>query len=241
MRGILLVARRDFAAYVNTLWGWIIIAVALLLDGLFFHAMALTKTAQYSSEVLSKFYFYSGGVALGVGVVVTMRLFAEERQVGTMVLLESSPLSDRQLVFGKYLSAMMFMGFLHLLTLYMPAMIFVNGKVAWEQIAVGYFGIMLMSSAGVAMGTWASSVSRNQILAAVLGAVLVLLFVFCHWLAQVVDAPFKTLFANMAFYAKQFAPFEDGRLNTSNVVYFVSVTFAFLLLAAQSLTARRWE
>jgi ABC-2 type transport system permease protein len=241
MRGILLVARRDFAAYVNTIWGWLIIAVALFIDGVFFHALALTNTAQYSADVLSKFFFNSGGVALGVGVVVTMRLFAEERQTGTMVLLESSPLSDRQLVFGKYLSAMMFMAFLHLLSLYMPAMIFVNGKVSIEQIAVGYLGIMLMSSAGVAIGTWASSVSRNQILAAVLGGVLVLMFVLCHWLAKVTDAPFKELFANAAFYAKQFAPFEDGRVNTENVFYFVSLTFGFLLLATQSLTARRWE
>jgi ABC-2 type transport system permease protein len=100
---------------------------------------------------------------------------------------------------------------------------------------------MLMSSAGVAIGTWASSVSRNQILAAVLGGVLVLMFVLCHWLAKVTDAPFKELFANAAFYAKQFAPFEDGRVNTENVFYFVSLTFGFLLLATQSLTARRWE
>ncbi len=237
----MLVARRELAAYVNTYWGWTIIFVALLLDGLFFQALALTTTAQYSADVLSKFFFYTGGVALGIGVFVTMRLFAEERQTGTMVLLESSPLTDRQLVLGKYLSAMMFMGLVHVLTLYMPAMIFVNGKIGHAQIAVGYLGVMLMCSAGVAMGTWASSISRNQILAAAIGGVLVLLFVFCHWLAKLTDPPFKALFANAAFYAKQFAPFEDGRINTENVVYFVSVTFAFLLLATQSLTARRWE
>ena len=241
MRGILLVARRDFAAYVNTIWGWLILTVALLLDGLLFNALAMTNTAQYSADVLRQFFFYSGGVALAIGIFVTMRLFAEERQTGTMVLLESSPLSDRQLVLGKYLSAMMFMAFFHLLSLYMPAMIFVNGKVSYAEIGVGYLGILLMSSAGVAMGTWASSVSRNQILAAALGGVAVFFFVFCHWLSRVTDPPFNSLFSSIAFYAKQFAPFEDGRINTENVVYFVSVTFGFLLLATQSLTARRWE
>ena len=241
MNGIFLIARRELAAYVNTYWGWTIIFVALLLDGLFVQALALTNTAQYSADVLSKFFFYSGGVALGVGVFVTMRLFAEERQTGTMVLLESSPLSDRQLVLGKYLGAMLFMALLQALTVYMPAMISVNGKIATSQIAVGYLGVMLMSSAGIAMGTWASSVSRNQILAAAIGGVLVLLFVLCHHLARVVDPPFKAVFANAAFYAKPFAPFIDGRINTENVVYFGSVTFGFLLLATRSLTARRWE
>ena len=241
MRGILLVARRDFAAYINTYWGWIIIAVALLLDGLLFQAFAITNTAQYSADVLSKFFFYTGGVALGVGVVITMRLFAEERQTGTMVILESSPLSDRQLVMGKYLSAMMLMVLLHALTAYMPAMIFVNGKIGYDEIAVGYFGILLMSSAGIAIGTWASAISRNQILAAVVGAIVVLMFVLCHWLAKVTDPPFNGFFSQVAFYAKQFAAFEDGRINTENVVYFLSVTFGFLLLATQALTARRWE
>ena len=237
----MLVARREFAAYVNTYWGWIIIAAALLLDGVLFQALALTSTAQYSADVLSKFFYYGGGVGLAVGVFTTMSLFAEERQTGTMVLLESSPLSSGQLVLGKFLGAMLLMGVFQVLTLYMPAMIFVNGKIGYAQIAVGYFGVMLMCSAGVAMGTWASSISRNQILAVVIGAVLVFFFVFCHWLAKLTDSPFKELFSSAAFYAKQFAPFEDGRINTENVVYFVSVTFGFLLLATQSLTARRWE
>lgn len=241
MRGILLVARRDFAAYVNTYWGWVIITVALLLDGVLFQAVGVTNTPQYSADVLKQFFYTHGGVSLAVGVVTTMRLFAEERQTGTMVLLESSPLSDRQLVIGKYLSAMMLMALFQLLTLYMPGMILVNGKIGYDQIAVGYFGVMLMASAGIAVGTWTSSISRNQILAAVLGAIVVMFFVMCFRIAKVTDPPFNTLFTQVAFYMKQFAPFEEGRINTENVVYFGSVTFGFLLLATQALTARRWE
>jgi ABC-2 type transport system permease protein len=241
MSGILLVARRDFAAYVNTIWGWVILAIALFIDGMFFNAWGLTNTPQYSAEVLERFFYVSGGVTLIAGVFITMRLFAEERQTGTIVLLESSPLSDRQLVIGKYLSAMFFLGTFSLLTLYIPAMIFVNGKVSNEEIAVGYLGVLLMGSAGVSIGTWASSLARNQILAGAISAVGTVFFVMCWLLSRVTDAPFKAIISYVAFFDKQFKPFQEGRINTEAVVFFASVTFAFLLLSTQSLTARRWE
>lgn len=241
MRGIFLVAGRDFAAYINTIWGWTILGIALLIDGVFFNAWGLTNTPQYSAEVLERFFYINGGVTLIAGVFITMRLFAEERQTGTIVLLESSPLSDRQLVMGKYLSAMFFLSLFATLTMYMPAMIFVNGKVSVEEIAVGYLGVLAMGSAGISIGTWASSMARNQILAGAVGAVGVVSFIVCWLLSRVTDAPFKAVISYMAFFDKHFKPFQEGRINTEGLFFFVSITFAFLLLATQSLSARRWE
>lgn len=241
MRGIWLVARRDFWAYINTYWGWAILALALLIDGLLFNAQGLGTSPKYSADVLEQFFFLTGGVALVAGVFTTMRLFAEERQTGTIVLLESSPLSEAQTVAAKFLSGLAFLGLFLALTTYMPAMIFVNGKVSPEQIAVGYLGILLMGSAGVAIGTWASSISRNQLLAGVISAVVVVFFVACWMLARVLDPPFKAIISYVAFFDKQLQPFQDGRIDTQGIVFFVSITFAFLLLANRSLIARRWE
>lgn len=241
MRGILLVARRDFAAYVNTVWGWTILSLALVVTGVMFNVFGLTNTARYSAEVLRDFFYVTGGVILIANAFVTMRLFAEERQTGTIVILETSPLSERQLVAGKYLSAMAFIGVLCLMTLYLPAFIFVNGKVSPEEIAVGYLGLMLMGSAGVSIGTWASAVSRNQILAAALYAVITVFFVACWMLARILDAPFKSIISYVAFFDRQFAPFQEGRINSESVVFFLSISFAFLLLATHSLRARRWQ
>lgn len=241
MKGIWLVARRDFWAYVNTYWGWLILTLALLISGLLFNALAMGKDARYSADVLGQFFYNTGGVMLVAVVFTTMRLFAEERQTGTIVLLESSPLTEMQMVLGKYLSGMMFLTLFLSLTSYMPALIFVNGKVSYAEIGVGYLGMMLMGSAGTAMGTWASAVSRNQLLSAVIAGVTVVLFIFCHWLSLVVDPPFKALFAFLAIYNKAYQGFIDGRINTFAVVYLVSLTFGFLLLATRSLVARRWE
>lgn len=241
MRGILLVARRDFGAFVNTTWGWFILAAALLLNGVLFNAWAMAGGAQYSSDVLGKFFQNTGGISLGAAVLITMRLIAEERQTGTIVLLESSPLSEMQIVFGKYLSGMAFLTLFAVLTLYMPAMIFVNGKVSYEEIAVGYVGVLLLGSAGIAIGTWSSAISRNQLLAAVVAAVVVLFFVVCWILSRVSDPPFKAIISYVAFFDRQFQPFQEGRLNTESVFFFVSITFGFLLMATRSLINRRWE
>lgn len=241
MSGIWLIARRDFAAYVNTFWGWGILALALMIDGILFYSMGLGKQPKYSAEVLQQFFYLTGGITLIAAIPVTMRLFAEERQTGTIVLLETSPLSERQLVLGKYLSGMMFVSVFAALTAYLPAFIFVNGKVGIEEILVGYLGLLLMGSAGVSIGTWASAVSRNQIFSAVLGAVAVAAFVVCWMLGQRVDAPFKAVVTYLAFFDRQFEPFQEGRLNTEGVIYFLSVSFAFLLMATQSLCARRWR
>lgn len=241
MKGILLVARRDFWAYVNTVWGWAILALALLIDGLLFNVFGLTGSARYSAEVLNQFIQLTGGVVLAVSIFITMRLFAEERQTGTIVLLDSSPLSEAQIVLGKYLSGMAFLTVFAIGTSFMPAMIFVNGKVSMEQIAVGYLGLLLMGSAAIALGTWASSISRNQLLAGVISTVITVFFVMCWMLARVIDPPFKGIISYVAFFDKQLQPFQEGRIDTSGVFFFVSVTFAFLLLANRSLIARRWE
>lgn len=241
MSGVLLLARRDFWAYVNTVWGWLILALALLIDGLFFNVFGLTNSPRYSAEVLEQFFFLTGGVALAASVFITMRLFAEERQTGTIVLLDGSPLSEMQIVLGKYLSGMAFLGIFALSTIYMPAMIFVNGKVSHEEIAVGYLGVFLLGSAGISIGTWASSVSRNQLLAGVLSAVVTVFFVVCWWLARQIDAPFKNIVSYIAFFDKQFQGFQNGRIDSEAIVYFLSISFAFLLLANRSLIARRWE
>jgi ABC-2 type transport system permease protein len=241
MKGILLVARRDFWAYVNTTWGWTILALALLIDGLLFNVFGLGGSATYSAEVLKMFVYLTSGTTLAMSVFITMRLFAEEKQTGTIVLLDSSPLTEGQMVLGKYLSAMAFLTLFALLTAYMPAMIFVNGKVSAAQVAVGYLGVLLMGSAGVAIGTWASSISRNQLLAGVISAVVVVFFVVCWRLARELDPPFRPIISYIAVFDKQLQPFQEGRIDTQGIVFYLSITFGFLLLATRSLVARRWE
>ena len=106
MRQMLLVARRDLAGYLNSLWGYAVIAALLLIDGLLFNGFALGNQPKYSSKVIEDFFYLTFGTTIAASILLTMRLVAEERQTGTIVLVDSSPVEPWQLVGGKYLSAM---------------------------------------------------------------------------------------------------------------------------------------
>lgn len=241
MRGMLLIIRRELAAYVNSFWGYSVIAAILVIDGLLFNAFALGDKPRFSTEVLEQFFFFSFGTTTVAAVLLTMRLVAEERQTGTIVLVDSSPLSNWQIVAGKYVSAMVVLGTLVLVTLYMPALIFVNGKVSVGHVVSGYFGLLLVGSAAVAIGTFGSAVSRSQLVAAVISSVLVVFVLLAWMLAKVTDPPFADLFAYVALYDRHFQPFKEGRVSTESIVYLTSLTFLFLMLSTRWLAARRWR
>ena len=241
MSGLLLVARRELGAYLNSLWGYLVAAIKLVIDGLLFNAFALGKTARYSSDVLEDFFYFSFGTTVITAVLLTMRLLAEERQTGTIVLVDSSPLSDWQIVGGKFLSALVFLGGVTFISLYMPALIFVNGKVSLAHIASGYLGLMLVASATTAIGTFGSAVAKSQLVAAVISGVIVVLALISWLLAKVTDPPLAEMFSYMSLFERHFQPFQRGRINTEDVVFYLSITFVFLLMSTRVLSARRWR
>ena len=157
MRGVWLITRRELSSYFNSMWGYTVIAVILALNGLFFNAFAVGSSPKLSAEVLEDFFFYSFGFIAVAGILLTMRLLAEERQQGTMQLLNASPLGDGQIVLGKFLSAWLVLSLMSLGTLYMPALIFINGKVSLGHIAAGYTGLLLTGAGSAAPGTLGSA------------------------------------------------------------------------------------
>lgn len=237
----LLIARRDLGAYLHGLTGYVIVAAVLFVNGILFQAFALGDSAKYSHEVLEHFFYFSSGTTMIASVLLTMRAIAEERQTETEVLLQTSPVSDTQVVVGKYLAAMGMLGLLTAMTAYMPALIFWHGKVSLAHVGVGYLGLMALGSATCAIGIFGSSLFRNQMAAAILSGVLVVTLLILWMVADKVEAPFEDLLAYMALYNKHFVPFQEGRLSTAGLVYFASATFAFLMLSIRVLEGRRWR
>lgn len=239
MKTILLLAGRELRAFFDTSWGWTILATVLILDGLMFNAFALGTRERYSADVLADFFYLSAGTTMIAGILLTMRLIAEERQTGTLVLLQTAPIRAVDIVMGKFLGAFGFLAVLTLLTAYMPALIFVHGKVSLAQIAVGYAGVLSLGAATVAVGTFATSMARNQLVAAVVGAGL-LVFLLLGWLiGQMTEPPLSGVFSYAALFDRHYQPFMKGRLNTESVIYYASICFGFLLLATRTLQLRR--
>ena len=241
VRGALLVARRELGAFFNTVWGYAVVAAVLLLLGLAFNAFAMGSTPKLSTEVLEQFFYLASGFTMTAAVLLTIRLFAEERQAGTIVLLDGAPLSSGAVVAGKWLSALAFLSLLLLASVYMPLLVMVNGKVSLAHIAAGYLGLLFLGSACVAMGTFASALTRSQVVAGVIGAVLVVLFVLMWLLAQLTEPPFSRIFEYMSVFDTHFRPFMKGRIETRSLVYYASLTWIFLVATTRLVEWRKWR
>lgn len=241
MNAIFLLARRELSTYLNTWWGWVILLLVLLIDGLLFNAFAISNKPQYSAEVLESFFYFSSGTTMIAGLILTMKLLAQERESGTMVLLESAPVSEAQVIAGKFLGAWGFLMVITALTLYMPFLIQLNGKVSWAQIGAGYLGLASLGAATVAIGTFASSLAKNQVLSAILGGVMLVTMLLGWMLSRQTEAPISGVLAYLALYDRHYQPFMRGRINTEDLVYYGSVVFAFLLMSTRVLQARRWQ
>ncbi|PZR09649.1 MAG: hypothetical protein DI536_21720 [Archangium gephyra] len=236
----MLIARRELQSYLRTMSGYIIIALMLFIDGAFFNAFAVPGTAKKSSEVLAGFFYITSGITLLCSVFLSMRLIAEERQTGTVSLLYSSPVHDLEIVLGKYLASLVFLTMFLVGTLHMPVLIAVYGKVSASQIAVGYLGLFLVGSMGLAVGTFGSALTKSQVVAAVLSGVMSLALTMAWLLGKVTDRPLTEIVNGLAWWG-HFEAFSSGVIHLKHVSYFVLVSFLALFAATRVLEARRWK
>jgi ABC-2 type transport system ATP-binding protein len=242
MSAALLIARRELGSYLRTMNGYIIAAAVLLVDGILWNAFALgAQQDKHSAEVLSDFFYFSSGTTMIAAVFLSMRLVAEERQNGTLVLLTSSPVRDREIILGKFLSALAFLAMVTLATAFMPALIMVNGKLSIGQVAAGYLGLLLLGSAALAIGTLGSALARSQVLAAIISGAMLVGLIVVWLLAAVSERPLNDVFLALALWGRHFPPFQAGVINLRDVAYYLLVTYFALFAATRVLEARRWQ
>jgi ABC-2 type transport system permease protein len=237
----LLIARRELGGYFRSMTGYVIAGLVLLIDGLLFNAFVLGAGEMYSADVLSNFFYISFGTTVIASVFISMRLLAEERQTGTLVLLTSSPVHDWEIVIGKYLSAMVFLAIITLASVYIPALILVNGKVSLGHLAAGYLGLLLVGSAALAIGVFGSALARTPVQAPIISGVIVVSILIAHLVSRVTDRPLKDMFMALALYARHFPPFQTGQIHLRDVVYYVVVTYVGLFAAVRVMESRRWN
>lgn len=241
MSAVWLITRRELGGYFRTMTGFVIAAAVLIVDGILFNAFVMGSGDKRSAEVLAQFFYISSGTTMIASVFLSMRLLAEEKQTGTIVLLTSSPVRDWEIILGKFLSAFAFLALLTLATAFMPALIMVNGKISLGHLASGYLGLLLLGSSTLAMGTFGSTLARSQVLAAIISGALVVGMIVAWLLARITERPFNELFIALALYHKHFPPFQVGVVHLRDVVYYLAVTYFMLFAATRALEARRWK
>jgi ABC-2 type transport system permease protein len=241
MRATSIIFRREIGALLRSPLGWVVAAAFLAIDGAMFHAYVLSKSL-LSADVLAQYFMYTG-IATGVAaVILSFRLLVEERVNHSMVLLNTSPIRDWEIVLGKYLAALVFLIGMLALSVYMPLLIKVNGKVSAGQIAVGYLGMILFGSACLAIGIFASAIARHYLIAALAAAGIVVIAVLLYPMATKLDPPLQSMFSQLDIWWTHFqlGSFMRGIFNLKDVIFYVAVTYFFLLVSVKTLEAKRW-
>lgn len=239
--GMALIVRREMRQYFTTWSGYVVASMMLLLSGLFYNVFAVGSSPRFSNDVLSDFFYFTSGTAMTAGLLFSMRLIAEERQTGTFPLLASSPLTDGQIIMAKFLSAVALLVVYLVLTVPMPLLVFINGKIALSHIMGGYLGLLLIGSAAVAIGLFGSALVDSQLVAVIISGVTLVVLLLLWLTSRVVDGWLGDLVSYITLHDKHFRPFMDGTVSTANIVYYLSVIGFFLMLSRNALEARRWR
>jgi ABC-2 type transport system permease protein len=172
--------------------------------------------------------------------MITMRLFAEEKRQGTIELLLTSPVRDAEILFGKWLAALALYSLIVLIALLNFGFLFAYGQPDWKPILVGVLGLLMQAGALLAVGTFISTTTKNQIIAgAATFGVCLLLWIF-EWVSGYESAAWAKVLSYLSVVS-HFESFAKGVLDSKDIIYYASLTFFGLFLTARSLESLRWR
>jgi len=241
MRNVLTIARRELAAYFASPMFWVLATAFMLFAGLTFTIVVSSPGAQADMAPLLGLH---GTIFLFVTPLLAMRLLAEEKRSGTLELLMTSPVSDWQVVWGKWLGAFGVVAVMIAFTLFHVGMMLrlaTNGM-AMGPLAANYLGLFLLGGLLLALGVLTSSLSENQVVAGFLGIMLIMLLWFIGLVEQVLgpDSAVGKAFA-YAGLSDHYFNFGQGVIDSRDLLYMVSLTVGALFLATRILESRRWR
>lgn len=236
MTNIAAIARRELMSYYKSFLFYVVTAAFLVITGYFFAvSVAISHTSQVS-QVFPTMYT----ILLLISPILTMRLLAEEQRTGTLELVLTSPVRDSELVIGKFLAGFGLLLSMLVLTGFYPLLLAMYGKPDAAGLIGGYLGAVLFGGVAIAVGLFTSSLTANQIVAAVLSFAILLIL----WVIDALSSLFGGTVGSVASYLALYSHFTNltlGVIDTKDVVYFLTVILAALFLTARSVETRRWR
>ena len=236
MRKMWSIFKREVASYFTSPMAYVMGAVFLLLSGYFFSIILLATHSASMQGVLGNMAV----VFLFIAPVLTMRLLAEERKLGTDELIMTAPVSITSIVVGKYLAAVCTYAVYLAITFIYPAILMKYGSPDMGPIYSGYLGMSLFGAGCLAVGTFTSSLTDNQMVAGIIGFGILLIFWILGWSGDIVTGSLGDTLANLSLL-KRFDDFQKGIIDLSSVLYYISFIFIFLFLAIRVVDSRRWS
>ena len=231
------IAWKETKSYFGTPAAYIVGAMFLGLTGVFFVA---DVTAPFAEAGVRGIVEWASFFIIFLAPLLTMRLLAEEQKLGTLELLLTSPVRDWEVVLGKYIASFLILAAIVAVTLYYVVLLYSFGDPDTGPVLSGYLGLLLYGAAALAIGLLGSSLSSNQIVAAVVGIAILLMLSFVNLIADIVTGIASEVFNGMSMN-EHIVDFSRGVIDTSSVVFFLSLTAIFLFLTIRSLETRRWR
>jgi ABC-2 type transport system permease protein len=233
----LTIARKEFKSYLTSPMAYVVIGIFLVLTGVFFGTSASTYT---ETSIRGIWDFWGALFLMAFAALITMRLIAEEKKLGTLELLLTAPIRDSEIILGKFLGSLGILVVILLLTLYYPLLLIIFGDPELAPIATGYLGIFLLGATCLAIGLFASSVTSNQIVSVVIAGGILFALWFIGLAASYVPEELGNVinYFSLSYY---FPDFISGIVDTRGLVYYLSITVLFIFLAIRSLENSRWS
>ena len=257
MRNILAIIERELRAYFSSPIAYVVLTIFVFLSGLFFRTilsqvlqmglMAAMQAQQTGPRPMDMPGMISRGFLSTMSVIllfmipmITMGLFSEEKKRGTIELLLTSPLTDLEVVLGKFFAAGTFFLIMLASTWVQIGALYLYGSPASGPILSAYLGLFLYGLAVIAIGLFISTLTENQIIAAVLSFGTIMLLWLVDVLASNAEAGSKEVLSYLSILS-HLDDFMKGVLSTSNVIFYVSLTLVALFMTYRSIDSLRWR
>ncbi len=252
MRNILAIADKELRSYFSSPIAYIIIGFFLLPFGVFFYLYLAAfvkqsmEQAQFGGAVninqnVIRYVLQNASVIiLFIMPMITMRTYSEEKRSGTIELLLTSPVTDVEIIVGKFLGALGLYVALLAVTLPHMGILFVYGSPEWRPLVAGYLGLLLMGGAFVSLGLLISSTTNNQIVAGIVTFVVFLLLWIVGWFADTAGPTIGPITSWLSI-TEHFDDFSKGIIDTKHVLYYLTLITFGLFLTAKSVDTERWR
>ncbi|MBI3630633.1 MAG: ABC transporter permease subunit [Candidatus Rokubacteria bacterium] len=247
--------KKELLLYFTSPVAYVVFTIFLLIVGYFFYSIfaffsmasmqaamnpAFARDLNVTDGVMRPLFSNVSVILLLLMPIVTMRLFAEERKSGTIELLLTYPVRDGAVLIGKYLAAFALYGVMLAATLLYPAIVLYFARLEWGPLLTGYLGLVLLGGTFLAVGLLSSSLTENQIVAAISTFGVLLILWVINWSADYAGGLTGKILSHLSII-EHFESFSRGVLDTRDVIYYVNFMILALFLTLRSLEARRWN
>jgi len=254
MRNIWIIGRKELGSYFVSPIAYLLLTMFALIFGFFFwNALGYFVLMGMESQMRGQMFpmnineevirpLLSNASVIGLFFIpmITMRLFAEEKRTGTIELLATSPIRDLEIIVGKWLAAMILYASMLLFTALNFAFLFKYGNPDWKPLAIGYLGLLLQAGGLLAIGTFISTLTKNQIIAGAATFGVCLLLWVLEWVSGYETATWAKVLSYMSVIT-HFQSFAKGVLDTKDVIFYFTVIFVGLFFTSRSMESLRWR